>query len=148
MIWFHYWPLILWLSWTWNLHSTNALIIIFEKRCFQYMYNEPKLTVLRLFREYKSLLQNFNSIKKSRPLSRLCKLCHFKMTGRSCTDEVRVKRFVRGGPTLTAFFLTLMRGERIQIPLLAGHQRPASETPFKWRFAGGPMMVQHWMLAW
>ena len=35
----------------------------------------------------------------------------------------------------------------IQIPLLAGHQRPASETPFKWRFAGGPMVAQHRMLA-
>ena len=22
------------------------------------------------------------------------------------------------------------------------HHRPASETPFKWRFAGGPMMVR------
>ena len=29
----------------------------------------------------------------------------------------------------------------IQLPLLAGHQRAASETPFKWRFAGGPMMA-------
>ena len=38
-------------------------------------------------------------------------------------------------------------GGRIQIPLLAGHQRPTSETPFKWRFAGGPMLAQHWMLA-
>ena len=26
---------------------------------------------------------------------------------------------------------SLMRGERIQIPLRAGHHRPASETPFK-----------------
>ena len=25
-------------------------------------------------------------------------------------------------------------GGRIRIPLLAGHKRPASETPFKWRF--------------
>ena len=31
------------------------------------------------------------------------------------------------------------------MPLLAGHQRPANETPFKWRFAGGPMMAQHGM---
>ena len=30
----------------------------------------------------------------------------------------------------------------------AGHQRPGSETPFIWRFAGGPMTVQHWMLDW
>ena len=28
-----------------------------------------------------------------------------------------------------------MRGGRIQIPLSAGHHRPVSETPFKWRFA-------------
>ena len=27
--------------------------------------------------------------------------------------------------------------------LLAGHQWPASETPFKWRFASGPMVAQH-----
>ena len=25
----------------------------------------------------------------------------------------------------------------------AGRHRPASETPFKWRFAGVPMMAQH-----
>ena len=37
----------------------------------------------------------------------------------------------------------LMRGGRIQIPLLAARQRPASETPFKLRFAGGPMMAHH-----
>ena len=54
--------------------------------------------------------------------------------------------FFRDGPTLTTFyffyfFFILMRVEGIQ--LLVGHQRPASETPFKWRFAGGPMMAQH-----
>ena len=26
--------------------------------------------------------------------------------------------------------------------LMMGHQRPASETPFKWRFAGGPLMAR------
>ena len=36
------------------------------------------------------------------------------------------------------------RGE----PLLAGHHRPASETPFRWHFAGVPMMAQHLTLAW
>ena len=30
-----------------------------------------------------------------------------------------------------------------QIPLKAGLHRPASETPFKWRLAGGPMIAQH-----
>ena len=60
------------------------------------------------------------------------------------------RKFCQRGPTLTFyfcflffFFFFLMRGGRIQIPLLAGHQRPASETPFKWRFAGGPMVAQH-----
>ena len=28
----------------------------------------------------------------------------------------------------------------------AGHHRLASETPFKWHFAGVLMMAQHWML--
>ena len=40
-------------------------------------------------------------------------------------------------------FFLLIRGERIQLPLKAGHDRSASETPFKWRFAGGPMIAQH-----
>ena len=26
-------------------------------------------------------------------------------------------------------------------PSMLGHYRPTSETPFKWRFAGGPMMA-------
>ena len=43
----------------------------------------------------------------------------------TCADP---ESFVRGGPTF--FFLKLMRGERIQISLQAGHHRLASETPF------------------
>ena len=39
--------------------------------------------------------------------------------------------FVRGGPTLTGFFFcyffSLMRGGRIQIPLLAGHQANSAD---------------------
>ena len=35
--------------------------------------------------------------------------------------------FVRGGPTLSSIF-RLMRGGRIQKPLLAVHHRPASES--------------------
>ena len=41
------------------------------------------------------------------------------------------------------FFFFLVRGKRIQIALKAGHHRPASETPFKWRFAGELMVAQH-----
>ena len=47
-------------------------------------------------------------------------------------------------------FFSDNEGERIQIPLKVGHHRPSgetpwpsSETPFKWRFTGGPMMAQH-----
>ena len=55
-----------------------------------------------------------------------------------CADP---ESFVRGGATLT-FFIFPFRGERIHISLNAGHHRPASEAPFKWRFAGVPMMAQ------
>ena len=63
----------------------------------------------------------------------------------TCADP---ESLVRGGPTLKFFFFfffffVLLRGGRTQVPLLVGHQRPASETPFKWRFAGGQMMAQH-----
>ena len=57
-----------------------------------------------------------------------------KLLQKACADP---ESFVRGGPTLTPFFFSLMRGGRIQIPLLVGHQWPASETPYKWRFTGG-----------
>ena len=43
------------------------------------------------------------------------------------------RKFCLRGPTLTF--------------LLADHQRPASETPFKWRFASGPMEAGRWKRA-
>ena len=45
--------------------------------------------------------------------------------------------FARGGPTFFFFGFLISRGKRIQIALKAGHHRLASETPLKWRFAGG-----------
>ena len=54
------------------------------------------------------------------------------------------RKFCQRGSNFDNIFLfSLMSGGRIQMPLLAGHQRPASETPFKWRFAGVTMMAQH-----
>ena len=44
--------------------------------------------------------------------------------------------------------IVFYKEKRIQIALKAGHHRPVSEMPFKWRFAGGPMGANHWMLAW
>ena len=40
------------------------------------------------------------------------------------------------------FFFSYNEGERIQIPIKMGHHRHASEMPFKWRFAGVPIMSQ------
>ena len=53
-----------------------------------------------------------------------------------CSDP---KSFVRGGPI---FFFLVDEGERIQIPLKAGHHQHIRETPFKWHLAGGPIMAQ------
>ena len=61
--------------------------------------------------------------------------------------HARIQEVLSEGFNFDGFFslfvFSLMRGGRIQIPLLTAHQWPASETPFKWRFAGGPMMAQH-----
>ena len=50
--------------------------------------------------------------------------------------------------------LFLMRAEKTQRALKAGHHRASSETPYyasktpiKRRFTGGPMMAKHWTLA-
>ena len=50
--------------------------------------------------------------------------------------------------------LFLMRAEKIQRALKAGHHRASSETPYyasktpiKRRFTGGPMMAKHWDVA-
>ena len=46
-----------------------------------------------------------------------------------------------GDPTFTTFFFSLMRGGSIQIPLLAGHQQPASKMlAFGWRADDGPIL--------
>ena len=50
------------------------------------------------------------------------------------------KKFCQRGSNFDNVFFCLMRVGRIQMPLLAGHQRHTSETPFKWRFAGRPMI--------
>ena len=60
-----------------------------------------------------------------------------------CADQESV---ARGGPTLTTFFFFFFLDEGKDYPnSKAGHHWPASETPFKWRFAdgNGPMMAQH-----
>ena len=52
------------------------------------------------------------------------------------------KVFQRGSNFDGCFFFGFFLVEEwIQIPLISGHHRPASETPLKWRFAGVPMMA-------
>ena len=61
------------------------------------------------------------------------------------TENARIQKvFHRGSNFANGFFLSLVLvDEGIQISLKAGLHRPASETPFKWRFAGVPMIAQH-----
>ena len=42
---------------------------------------------------------------------------------------------------LIFLYVFVLIDQGIQIPLQIGHHRSASKTPFKWRFAGVPMMV-------
>ena len=59
----------------------------------------------------------------------------------SCADP---ESFIREFCFLGFFFL-LMSGGRIKMPLLAGHHRPASETPFEmaflWRADDGSTLI-------
>ena len=57
----------------------------------------------------------------------------------------------RKRPDMAENFLTGMGGSRgggddiaklLGQNLMLGHHRDASETPFKWRFAGGPMIAR------
>ena len=52
-----------------------------------------------------------------------------------CADQ---ESFARGDPTLA--FILVDEGERIQIPLKAGHHRPTSEMAFRWRADDGPTL--------
>ena len=58
----------------------------------------------------------------------------------TCMDP---ENLVRGGPTLTMFFCCfLVVGRKDdQNTTDSGTSSAASETPFQWRFAGGPMMA-------
>ena len=59
------------------------------------------------------------------------------------TTYVDPESFFRGGRTLTTFFFCsymCIVNKGFHIPLKVGHHRPASETPFKWRFNDGPKL--------
>ena len=60
---------------------------------------------------------------------------------RGCQTHARIQEVFSGGGSNFEIFFQV--NEWIQIPQKLDHHRPASETPFKWRFAGVPMMAQH-----
>ena len=45
--------------------------------------------------------------------------------------------------SLCFFYFLVDEGIKDPNTTIMRHQRPASETPLKWRFTGGPMMAQH-----
>ena len=53
------------------------------------------------------------------------------------------RKFFQRGSNFDNNLLVKEGIQGIQIPLKVGRHRPASETPFKWRFAGVPMMARH-----
>ena len=55
--------------------------------------------------------------------------------------HARIQKVLSEGVQLCNTDNNFRPGERIQIPLKADQCRPASETPFKWRFAGVHIMV-------
>ena len=56
-------------------------------------------------------------------------------------EDARIQIVLSEGVQRNSDKVLEMSGERIQIPLKAGHHRSASETPFfKWRLAGGPII--------
>ena len=71
------------------------------------------------------------------------RLCYYSV----CKTYADPESFVRGGPTLTIFFVVveLIIEEWDPNTTISGHRRPARETPFKIKscFAGVLMMTQH-----
>ena len=56
--------------------------------------------------------------------------------------HARIQKVCQMGSNFDNIFLVNEKKGMPKIPL-AGHHRPASETPLKWRFAGVPMVAQH-----
>ena len=71
------------------------------------------------------------------PMNKTCKITQYAMSSQLCRSSC-----IRPEPLCEDPESFADEGERIQIPLNAGKHQNASETPFKWRFAGGPMMAQ------
>ena len=94
-----------------------------------FLFSLPLSTFFLLFFKELLLLIHFASPEK------------YILSATPCVDP---ESFISGGPTLILLLLLFFFwGGRIQIPLSEGQHRHTSETPFKWRFAGVPMIAQY-----
>ena len=86
------------------------------------------------------------TLENHTPVVFMFRKCKFSCFSTFIIDNMRGSRKLcqRGSNSDNVLFFSSfsMRGKRIQITIKAGQHRPASETPFKWRFAGGPKMAQ------
>ena len=80
----------------------------------------PKMKMVIYYLHAMTLIQTFDNLKKKSSMRRL--------------------RFFQRGPTLP-FFIVDEEREEPNMPLTVVHNWPSNETPFKWRFAGGPMVA-------
>ena len=55
----------------------------------------------------------------------------------------RSRKFCQRGSKFDKFFFLVDEGIEDPNITINGPSWPASEMPFKWRFAGGPKMAQH-----
>ena len=61
---------------------------------------------------------------------------------RSVTNvHARIEKGLSGGSNSDKVVFVRFRGARLQRPPKVDNYRPASETPLKWRFTGGPIMA-------
>ena len=58
--------------------------------------------------------------------------------------HVRILKVSLEGVGHDNVFIFLVEKRRVE----CHYKGAASETPFKWRFAGVPTMTRHWMLVW
>ena len=89
------------------------------------------------------MMLNIDGLKKI-PLPRVNLLLSFAVYRDAYLDtnpKIAI-RFSEAIPTPTDNVFFFFRVDRIQILLKSGHHQPARETPFKWYFAGVPMMAQ------
>ena len=97
------------------------------------VYTNVTLLVLEISKRVKTQIP--------RHYIRICTVCGIA--------HARIQKILLEGVQLTLFVFVFLvdEGREDKNTTKSGHHRPSSETPLKLRFAGGPMMAQHRMLA-